>query len=103
MGDHGHGTNFFVPADPLNKYTNESTFVIEKEFGERAFLFAEYIGEFPLTGGIGHLLNSGGGYRITDTQQVDFHVGFGLNRNAPAYVFGVGYSFRVDGLFKLGK
>ena len=27
------------------------------------------------------------------------HVGSGLNENAPAYIFGIGYSFRLDGLF----
>jgi hypothetical protein len=37
---------------------------------------------------------------ITDTQQIDFHIGVGLNRNAPAYIFGVGYSFRIDGLYQ---
>jgi Putative MetA-pathway of phenol degradation len=47
----GMVTNFFVPANPSNKYTNESTLVVEKQFGERAFLFAEYIGEFPSAGG----------------------------------------------------
>jgi hypothetical protein len=102
----GHGwaitgmvTNFFIPADPVNRYTNQSTLVIERQFGERAFLFAEYVGEFPLVGGTSHLFNSGGGYRITNTQQIDFHIGFGLNRNAPTYSFGVGYSFRVDRLY----
>jgi Putative MetA-pathway of phenol degradation len=96
----GMVTNFFTPADPVNHYTNQSTFVIEREFGERTFLFAEYVGDFPVTGGASHLFNSGGGYRITKTQQIDFHVGIGLNRNAPDYIFGLGYSFRVDGLFK---
>jgi hypothetical protein len=96
----GMVTNFFTPDDPVNKYSNQSTFVIEKEFGERWFLFAEYVGDFPLAGGAAHLFNSGGGYRITDTQQIDFHIGIGLNRNAPDYIFGIGYSFRVDGLFK---
>jgi hypothetical protein len=99
-GISGMVTNFFVPDDPINKYTNQSTFVIEKEIGERAFLFAEYVGEFPVNGGTSQLFNSGGGYRITDTQQVDFHIGFGLNRNTPAYVFGLGYSFRIDRLFR---
>jgi hypothetical protein len=42
----GMVTNFFVPADPVNRYTNQSTFVIERQFGERAFLFAEYVGGF---------------------------------------------------------
>jgi Putative MetA-pathway of phenol degradation len=96
----GMVTNFFFPADPVNNYSNQSTVVIEKEFGERYFVFAEYVGDFPLHGGPGALFNSGGGYRITDTQQIDFHVGFGLNRNSPDYVFGIGYSFRLDGLFK---
>jgi hypothetical protein len=96
----GMVTNFFAPDDPVNKYSNQTTFVIEKEFGERYFLFAEYVGDFPLNGGTSQLFNSGGGYRITNTQQIDFHLGFGLNRNSPNYIFGLGYSFRLDGLFK---
>lgn len=94
----GMATNFFTPDGPLNRYTSQQTFVIEREFGERAFLFVEYVGDFPLAGGPSHLINSGGGLRVTPTQQIDFHVGFGLNRNAPDYVFGIGYSFRIDGL-----
>jgi hypothetical protein len=36
---------------------------------------------------------------LSRTQQVDFHVAFGLNHNSPAYLLGVGYSVRFDGLF----
>jgi Putative MetA-pathway of phenol degradation len=97
----GMVTNFFTPADRVNRYTNQSTFVIERQSGERGFVFAEYVGEFPIAGAASHLFNSGSGYRITNTQQIDFHLGIGLNRNAPAYIVGVGYSFRVDGLFRL--
>lgn len=96
----GMVTNFFTPEDPAKKYSNETTFVIERSFGERSFVFVEYVGEFPLNGGPGHMINSGGGYRITDNQQIDFHVAVGLNRNSPSYIFGVGYSFRINGLFK---
>jgi len=99
----GMVTNFFTPEDPVNRYTNQTTFVIGREFGERAFLFAEYVGDFPRVGGASHLLNSGGGYRMTKTQQIDFHVGIGLNRNAPAYIVGIGFSSRFDGLFKAAK
>jgi hypothetical protein len=67
--------------------------------GAITFVFAEYIGDFPLIGGVTHRLNFGGGVRITPTQQIDFHAGIGLDHNAPAYVFGIGYSFRFDGLF----
>jgi hypothetical protein len=89
-------TNFITPADPTNKVSTETTFVLEREVAERAFLFIEYVGDYPVHGGPGYLFNSGGGYRITPAQQIDFHVGIGLNDNAPAYIFGMGYSFRLD-------
>ena len=96
----GMVTNFFTPEDTVSPYHNQSTFVVEREFGERSFLFVEYVGDFTVAAGPGHLINSGGGYRITDTQQIDFHIAFGLNHNSPNYIFGLGYSFRLDGLFK---
>jgi len=93
-------TNFLLPADPTNKLSTETTFVLEREFGECSFLSVEYVGDYHVHGGPSYLFNSGGGYRITPTQQIDFHIGIGLNDNAPAYIFGVGYSFRLDGLFR---
>jgi len=96
----GMETNFFVPASPTVKYSNQSTFVIEKEVAERSFFFIEYVGDYPIHGGSSKLFNSGGGYRITENQQIDFHLAFGLNRNAPTYIFGIGYSFRLDGVFR---
>jgi opacity protein-like surface antigen len=95
----GMETNFFTPSSQVVKYSNQSTLVIEKEVTERSFLFVEYVGDYPVHGGTSHLFNSGGGYRITDNQQIDFHLGFGLNRNAPTYIFGLGYSFRLDRLY----
>jgi outer membrane putative beta-barrel porin/alpha-amylase len=91
-------TNFMTPADPTHKLSTETTLVLEREFAERAFLFIEYVGDYQLHGGPSYLFNSGGGYRITPTQQIDFHVGIGLNDKAPAYIFGIGYSFRIDTL-----
>jgi len=95
----GMETNFFTPASD-NKFSYQSTLVIEKEFGERSFLFVEYVGNFPSVGRNSQLINSGGGYRIDDHHQIDFHVGVGLNRNAPNYIFGLGYSFRLDGFLR---
>jgi len=92
----GMETNFFAPSSDA-KSTYQSTLVLEKEFAERSFLFVEYVGDFPSNGRNSQLINSGGGYRIDDHHQIDFHVGVGLDRNAPDYIFGVGYSFRIDG------
>jgi hypothetical protein len=97
----GMETNFFTPASAV-KFTYQTTFVIEKEIAKRAFVFAEYVGSFPVSGGSSQLFNSGAGYRITNNQQIDFHIGVGLDRNAPSYVFGLGYSFRFDNVFRRG-
>lgn len=99
-GTSGMVTSFFFPSDPLNKQTTEATFVLEKKVTERASLFVEYVGDYPSRGASVQLFNAGGGYLLTRTQIVDFHVAFGLNRNSPNYIVGVGYSFRFDDLFR---
>ena len=95
----GMFTEFFRPSDTTTKSISEATFVLEKELSEKISVFTEYVGDFPESGGSSQLINSGGIYRLTKTQQVDFHLAFGLNHNAPNYVVGLGYSFRLDGLF----
>jgi len=95
----GMETNFFVPGSDV-KFAYQSTVALEKEIAERSFLFVEYVGNFPSNGRNSQWINSGGGYRIDDRHQIDFHVGVGLNRNAPNYIFGVGYSFRLDGFLQ---
>src|SRR6266852_1366459 len=92
-------TEFFRPSELTTKRITETTFVIEKKVTEKASLFVEYVGDYPENASPSQLLNSGGVYRLNPTQQVDFHVAFGLNHNAPSYIVGVGYSFRLDGLF----
>ncbi|WP_426437225.1 transporter [Bradyrhizobium genosp. P] len=92
-------TEFFRPSDVATPRITEATFAIEKKVSERASLFVEYVGDYPENARSSQLLNSGGLYHLSPTQQVDFHVGFGLNHNAPSYIVGVGYSFRIDGLF----
>ncbi|MGH9807832.1 MAG: transporter [Terriglobia bacterium] len=91
-------TAFFYPSDPV-KLITEPTVSLEKEFGEQAYAFVEYVGDYSEHGSPSHLLNCGGAYRLTRTEQIDFHVAAGLNANAPDYIFGLGYSFRLDGLF----
>ena len=92
-------TEFLRPSDLVIRRTTEATFAIEKSVTEKMSLFVEYVGDYPETANPSQLLNSGGLYRLSPTQQVDFHIAFGLNHNAPSYIVGVGYSFRFDGLF----
>ena len=98
-GVSGMLTEFFRPSDPVFRRTTEATFVLEKNVTERMGLFVEYVGDYPERASPSQLFNSGGLYRLSPTQQIDFHIAFGLNHNAPDFIVGVGYSFRFDGLF----
>ena len=95
-GVSGMFTSFFRPSDLANHQISEATFVLEKKISERLALFAEYVGDYPSRGASTALLNIGGGYLLNPTEQVDFHVAFGLNRKSPDYIVGVGYSYRLD-------
>jgi Putative MetA-pathway of phenol degradation len=95
-GISGMFTSFFRPSDFSNHQTTEATFVIDKKISEKMSLFAEYVGDYPSRGASIALLNFGGGYLLSRTQQIDFHVAFGLNSKSPNYIVGVGYSFRLD-------
>jgi Putative MetA-pathway of phenol degradation len=95
----GMFTEFFRLSDLKTKNITETTFVLEKKLTEQLNLFTEYVGDYPVGAGPSVLLNSGAVYHLDRTQQVDLHVAFGLNHNAPSYTVGVGYSFRIDGLF----
>ena len=91
-------TEFFRSSNVVTR-TTEATFAIEKNLTDKMSLFVEYVGDYPESASPSYLLNSGALYRLSPTQQVDFHIAFGLNHNAPSYVVGVGYSFRIDGWF----
>jgi len=95
----GMFTEFFRPGELTTSRVTETTFVFEKKLTETFSLFTEYVGDYPENAGPTQLINSGGLYHLSRTQQVDFHVAFGLNHNSPAYLLGVGYSVRFDGLF----
>jgi Putative MetA-pathway of phenol degradation len=99
----GMFSEFFRPSDPTSKRITETTFVIEKKVTERASLFVEYVGDYPQNGSSSQLLNSGGLYRLSSNQQLDFHVALGLNHNAPSYIVGVGYSVRFDELLSIKR
>jgi hypothetical protein len=99
----GMFTEFFRPSDSTSKRVTETTFAIEKKVTERASLFVEYVGDYPESGSPAQLLNSGGLFRLSPNQQVDFHVALGLNNSTPSYIVGVGYSVRFDELFSVRR
>jgi hypothetical protein len=79
--------------------TFEPTLSLERDLGPARDLFVEYVGDYPNHVRPSQILDGGGSWRVTRLQQLDFHAGFGLNSSSPDHFFGIGYSFRLDGLF----
>ena len=92
----GMFTAFLVPGGHASNPTLEPTLAVERQVGSRADFFVEYVADRPRRGATSQIFDSGGAYRMTPTQQIDFRVGIGLNRAVPEHLFGVGYSFRFD-------
>jgi hypothetical protein len=102
-GVSGMFTSFFRPSGFANHQTSEATFVIEKKISEKISMFAEYVGDYPARGAAIALFNVGGGYLLSRTEQIDFHMAFGLNGSSPNYTIGVGYSLRWDNVLNSVK
>jgi hypothetical protein len=77
----------------------EPTFYLEKEIRKPWDAFVEYADDFSQRGAPREIAHFGTAYRITPSQQVDFHFGFGVSNAAPSRFFAVGYSFRIDKLW----
>ncbi len=95
---HGMLTQTWI-AGVTNGSLFEETLSLERELGEAVDMFVEYVGDYPKGEIASQVLNFGGAWRFTHTQQIDFHAGFGFNQKSPKSYLGLGYSFRFDGLF----
>jgi hypothetical protein len=71
-------TLIWFPSESRRDPTFEPTLSLEREFGSSADLFLEYVGDYDHHRPT-QVIDSGGAWRFTKTQQLDFHVGFGLN------------------------
>jgi hypothetical protein len=96
---HGMFTvTWFTSQSAINP-TFEPTLSLERRLSPTKDLFIEYVSEYPNHKRPSQILDGGGSWRVTRLQQFDFHVGVGLNSSSPDHYFGIGYSFRLDGLF----
>ncbi|HEY6301817.1 MAG TPA: transporter [Terriglobales bacterium] len=80
----------------MRNVTGESTFLFDRQLTKPWDAFVEYVGDFPEVGGPRHLLHFGTALKITEQQQIDFHVGVGLSAAAVDHLIGIGYSFRFQ-------
>jgi hypothetical protein len=88
---------WFTSESPRSP-TFEPTLSLERAFGRSVDTFVEYVGDYDHQRP-SQVLDTGGAWRFTRTQQIDFHAGFGLNSGSVDHYFGIGYSVRFDRLF----
>lgn len=93
----GMFTVTWFPSESTRNPTFESTFSLERALGPSADMFVEYVGDYDHQRP-SQVFDTGGAWRFTRTQQIDFHAGCGLNSTSVDHYFGIGYSFRFDGL-----
>lgn len=89
---------FYPTEDHRRNLTLEPTFYIERAMSRNTDLFLEYAGDYVSIGTARQLIHMGGAWRPRPNQQLDFHMGFGLNSATPNFLIGVGYSFQINNL-----
>jgi hypothetical protein len=85
---------YWPTEEARRNLTGQSTWELDRQLKNPWDAFIEYAGEFPQRGGPENVLHFGTAYRISNNQQLDFHLGFGLSSAAPGRIIGIGYSFR---------
>jgi len=85
---------YFPTQGSRRNTTGQSTFLLDRQLTKPWDMFLEYAGDFPESGGTGHLLHFGTAYKIASQQQIDFHFGVGLSPATAGHFIGFGYAFR---------
>jgi len=94
----GMFTLTWFPSESSKNPTVGSTLSIVRNLGDSVSAAIDYGGTYDHQRPT-QVLDTGWQWRFTNTQQFDFQAGFGLNSSSPDHFVGIGYSFRLDGLF----
>lgn len=81
----------------------QQTVMYNHTIGKKGIVFIEYAGFFKRQSPVLNFAHFGGEYKVTPHQQIDVHFGVGLNREAPNFFVGAGYSVRIDKFCKASK
>jgi hypothetical protein len=86
----------FHPSDPGNEPLSQTSLYLDRTLTDASDVFVEYVNAYqPGTAGQ-NSVDFGGSWRYATLRQLDFKLGFGVNRAAPDWYFTIGYSFRFD-------
>jgi hypothetical protein len=89
----------FHPDDAGNHPFNQTSVYLDRVVTDNSDVFLEYVNVYQYGAATQNSIDFGGSYRYAALRQVDFKLGFGVNRAAPDWYFSIGYSFRFDHIF----
>ena len=90
---------FDISENGRRKPVGECQVELEREIGSRDDAFVEFQG-FDGVGPANHSLQIGGGHKLKPNQRLDYFVVVGLSRAATNFAAGIGFSFRLDRLWR---
>jgi len=89
----------FHPRDAGNEPVNQTSLYLDRGMTETTDMFVEYMNVYQPGAATQNMVDFGGSWRYSALRQLDFKMGFGVNRAAPDWYFTIGYSFRFDHIF----
>lgn len=89
----------FHPSDPGNEPLSQTSLYLDHAVTGSTDVFVEYANAYQPGMAVQNSIDFGGSWRYAALRQIDFKMGFGVNRAAPDWYFTLGYSFRFDHIF----
>jgi hypothetical protein len=87
------------PHDRGNQPLSQTSLYLDRAVTESSDVFVEYANAYQPGMTVQNSIDFGGSWRYAALRQIDFKMGFGVNRAAPDWYFTLGYSFRFDHIF----
>jgi hypothetical protein len=89
----------FHPRGSGTESLNQTSVYLDRALTDQSDFFVEYVNAYQPGTATQNSVDFGGTWRYAALRQLDFKLGFGVNRAAPDWYFTVGYSCRFDQLF----
>ncbi len=86
----------FHPSDAGNEPLTQTSLYLDKTVTDATDVFVEYVNAYQPGMATQNAVDFGGSWRYETLRQLDFKLGFGINRAAPDWYFTLGYSVRFD-------
>lgn len=89
----------FHTRDAGDEPLSQTSVYLDRTMTDSTDMFVEYVNSYQPGAATQNSIDFGGSWRYSELRQLDFKMGFGVNRAAPDWYFSIGYSLRFDHIF----